>query len=140
MNLLINNICQSFYNMRILSSSSRNAPHVLFGWFGCYGRLESGGPTDAVLYGFSWKLHVALMCNSHLVFTLCVSLVFLWLHSYRTTDTAAVLKKSRFISSDRSDSHMIDNLSIAINAFPWLMQAPLSVGEMTFSYGLLRGA
>ena len=38
-------------------------------------------------------------------------------HPYNSMDTTAAWKKLRFISSDRSDFHMNDNLSIADHAF-----------------------
>ena len=38
-------------------------------------------------------------------------------HLYSSIDTTTAWKKIRFISSVRSDFHMIDSLSIAVHAF-----------------------
>ena len=38
-------------------------------------------------------------------------------YPYSSIDTATAWKKSRFTLSDRSDFHMIDDLSIAVNTF-----------------------
>ena len=38
------------------------------------------------------------------------------MHPYSRIDTTAALKKLRFISSDKSGFHMIDNLSIAVHS------------------------
>ena len=50
-------------------------------------------------------------------------------HLYTSIDTTATWKKSCFISSDRSDFYMIDNLSIVVNAFAWHVLTLLSVDE-----------
>ena len=38
-------------------------------------------------------------------------------HQFSSMNPATTSKKSRFILSDRSDFHMIDNLSLAVYAF-----------------------
>ena len=45
-------------------------------------------------------------------------------------DIATARKKSSFILSDRSDFHMIDNLSMAVNTFISRMLTSLSVDEI----------
>ena len=62
-------------------------------------------------------------------FSMCFASVHL-VHLYRSTDTDTAWKKSRFIISDRSDFHMIDNLSIVVHAFAWCMLTPLSKDEI----------
>ena len=47
-----------------------------------------------------------------------------------STVTARAWKNSRFISSERLDFHMVDNLSIAVHAFPMRMLTSLSVDEI----------
>ena len=49
---------------------------------------------------------------------------------YNSTDTAIAWKNSRFISSDWSDFHMVDNLSMAVHAFPKLMLTLLLVDKI----------
>ena len=49
-------------------------------------------------------------------------------HPYSRIDTPAALKKLRFILSDRSDFHMINNLSIAVHTFA--RHILMSVDEM----------
>ena len=39
------------------------------------------------------------------------------MHLYSSIDTTDAWKKLRFILSDKSDSNMIDSLSIAVHAF-----------------------
>ena len=41
-----------------------------------------------------------------------------------------VEKKPSFVLSERSDFHMIDNLSIAVHAFVWCILTSLSVNEI----------
>ena len=48
-------------------------------------------------------------------------------HLYSNTDTVTTWKISHFIRSDRSDLHMIHNLSIA---FIWYMLTCLSLDEI----------
>ena len=40
-------------------------------------------------------------------------------HPYSYTDTTAAWKKLRFILSDRSDFHVTDSVSVAVDAFAW---------------------
>ena len=51
-------------------------------------------------------------------------------HLYNSTYTATAGNKSRFILSEKSDFHMIDNLSIATHDFAKLMLTSLSVDEI----------
>ena len=58
-----------------------------------------------------------------------------WLHSFHEclltrTESATTWKKSRFILSERSCFHMVDNLPIASYIFPMNMLILLSVDEM----------
>ena len=50
-------------------------------------------------------------------------------HLYSSIDTVTAWKKSRFILSDRSDFHIIDNLSITVYAFMRRVLTSLSVDE-----------
>ena len=50
-------------------------------------------------------------------------------HPFSSIDTAAAGKKSRFILSDRSDFHLIDSLSVAVDAFARRILISLSVDE-----------
>ena len=50
-----------------------------------------------------------------------------------STDTATAEKISRFISSGRLDFHIVDNLSIAVHAFPMRMLTSLSVDEISLA-------
>ena len=54
-------------------------------------------------------------------------------HPYNSMDTTAAWKKSPFILSDRSDFHMIYNLSIADHAFASLTLMSFSVDETLLS-------
>ena len=51
-------------------------------------------------------------------------------HPYRSIDTAAASKTPHFILSDRSDFHMIDNLSRAVQASTRRISTSLSVDEI----------
>ena len=51
------------------------------------------------------------------------------MHPYSSIDTTAAWKKLRFISSVRSDFHMIESLSIAIHAFISRVSMSFSVDE-----------
>ena len=53
---------------------------------------------------------------------------------YSSTNMATVWKGSRFILSDTSDSHMVDNLSVAVHVLPMCMLTWLSVDEMLLLY------
>ena len=88
------------------------AVHLLFCWVLIPGFIQNS------------TLHFCVV--SILVFPSCVSLV----HPYVSTDTATAWKKFRFVSSDRSDFHKIDNLSIAVHAFVRCMLSSLSADEI----------
>ena len=51
-------------------------------------------------------------------------------HPYGRIDTTAAWEKVRFILSDRFEFHIIDNLSIAIDAFTSHILMSFSVDEM----------
>ena len=54
------------------------------------------------------KQHVALLCSSHLAFSLCILLASMWcIHTVLLTQPQ--LGKPHFILSDISESHMITN-------------------------------
>ena len=50
-------------------------------------------------------------------------------HPYSSMETTVAWKKLRFISSVRSDFHMIDSLSIAVHAFATRVSMSVSVDE-----------
>ena len=50
-------------------------------------------------------------------------------HPYSSIDTIAAWKKTRFISSDRSDFDMIDSLPIAVHAFGRRRSTSLSISS-----------
>ena len=54
-------------------------------------------------------------------------------HPYSRIDTTAAWKKIRFILSDRPDFHVIDSLSIAVQAFGKRILMSLSVEEILLS-------
>ena len=56
----------------------------------------------------------------------CINLV----HPYRRSDTTAAWEKMRFILSDKSDFHMIDNLLIAVHVFATCILIWFSVDEI----------
>ena len=70
---------------------------------------------------------VASLCSSLLVFS-CISLASKW---YIYTTTAG--KKSDFILSEKSDFHMIDNLSIAVHRFIICILTSFSVDKILLS-------
>ena len=51
-------------------------------------------------------------------------------HPYSSMDTATAWKKSRFILLDRSEFHIIDNISIADHAFARRISIALSIDEI----------
>ena len=51
-------------------------------------------------------------------------------HLYNSSNTATAWKKTLFILSERSDFHMVDNLSIEVYAVPMGMLTSLSVDEI----------
>ena len=91
-------------------------------------RWEVGGHTDAVLRSIASRIcfrqYVTFLCSYHLAFSLSYVSVHV-VHPYSRTDTITFC----FILSDRSDFHMIYNLSIAFYAFARLI-LQLSVNEM----------
>ena len=51
------------------------------------------------------------------------------MHPYSSVDTTVAWKKLRFILSEKSDFHMIDNLSIAVHVSASLILMSFSVDE-----------
>ena len=51
-------------------------------------------------------------------------------HPYDSTDTTTAWKKSSFILWEWSDLHVIDNLSLSVDAFAWFMLTSLSIDEI----------
>ena len=51
-------------------------------------------------------------------------------YPYSSTDTSTATKNSYFIFSEKSDFHMIDNLSIALQDFALCMLTSFSVDEI----------
>ena len=52
------------------------------------------------------------------------------MHPHSRIDKTTASKKLRFILSDKSDFHMIDNLSIAVYAFASRILMSFSIDEM----------
>ena len=78
--------------------------------------------------------HAAFLCRSHLASSPFVSSWVQVVHPYSSTNTVLPWKKSRFMLSERSNLHMINNQSIAFHAFA--MITSLSVDEILLSsYG-----
>ena len=94
-----------------LSKSSRRHPGLGF----------------AQLLLFLLYLHAASLGSAHIHFSRSVSLM---VQLYSCTDTVSVLKNSCFVLSERSDFHMVDNLSIAFHALLMCMLTSLSVDEI----------
>ena len=90
-------------------------------------RWEASNSTVAVLLGVASRIcsqkHVAFLCSSHLAFS--PNFISPVGAIISTANTA--WKKSSFISSEILDFHMIDNLSIVVNAFSMHMLTSLSV-------------
>ena len=72
------------------------------------------------------RQHATFLWSSHLVF---FSMRFVSIHLCGM-NTASALKKFRFILSDRSDFHLIVNLSKAFHSFARRVLTSLSVDEM----------
>ena len=91
----------------------------------------------------SWKIIYNILWNYNRVYQLYIiaassffSIRFVSVyvvHSYSSIDTAKALKKFCFISSERSDFHMIDNLSIIVHAFVMRTLTSLSVDQTLLS-------
>ena len=72
-----------------------------------------------------------LSCGSYQVFFFSGRFVRVHgVQSYSNTYMATAWKKSRFIWSERSDFHIVDNLSMAVHALLILMLTFLSVDEI----------
>ena len=105
---------------------SSSALRVLFILLGGFERWKRSGGTAAAMWGavskFCSKQHAAY--SRSCLQALCQSQA---VEPYNCTDTATTWKKSCFISSERLDFLMVDNLSIADHAFPMRLSTSLSV-------------
>ena len=72
----------------------------------------------------------AFLYSSHVDFSQFFLLESRRCNSYSSTNTVTAWKESCFILSDRSDSHLIDNHSIAVHAFFIRMLTSNSVDEI----------
>ena len=98
--------------------------------------FEIGGkwPYSCCFVGYASRIcskqHAAFLCSSHLAFSLCILLTFMWFIHTLVPTQPQLTQKSRFILSGKSDFHMIDNLLIAFHAFARNMFTLLSVDEI----------
>ena len=98
---------------------STSVPHVHLIWMG----LEMGGrwPYSHCFVGCCFQDLFNIACSILVQFPSSFFFIYLVsihvVHPYSRIDMAAAWKKLRFILSDRSDFHMIDNLSIAVHDF-----------------------
>ena len=97
----------------VVNYLTSSALHVLFIFLGWFVRWEVGGRTVRIC----WKQHGAFLCSSHQAFSSICFVIDHVVHLYSSTDTSTTSKKSRFILSDWSGIHMIDNL---VKKVPWL--------------------
>ena len=77
---------------------------------------------------FKTAHHILLKFPSS--FSLCVLFSIHVVHPYSIIDTATTWKKSHFILLNWSNFHMIDNMSLAFNAFTRSMLTSPSVDEI----------
>ena len=112
------------HHMRSLCFSSSGL-HVLFVLLRSFVRWDVSGRTDVVSWCVSFRICL-LYSSWHScqvpkeLFLFCFCFFFVNVHVVnpcRSIYTITAWKKSCFISSDRSDFYMIDNLSITVNAF-----------------------
>ena len=76
-----------------------------------------------------FKQHVTFLCYSHVAFSQCISLASkLCIHTVVLMQPH--LGRNPILIYQRSDFHMISNLSIAVHTFPMHMLASLSVDEI----------
>ena len=81
------------------------------------------------------KYLAAFLCSSHLAFSPIVRDQMVQL--YCSTDTVTVKKKIRFISYERSDFYIIDNLSIADHSFPKCILTSFGLGMGLGLFGFM---
>ena len=108
-----------------------NAQHVLFIFLGCSVWWEACGCTAALLWHaisrIIFEQQVAFSGRSYLDFSICFLLLSKWCIR---TNTVIAWKKPHFILSERSGYHMINNLQVAVNAFPMPELTLLSVDKI----------
>ena len=108
---------------------SNNDQHVLFVLLGWFLRWQLRGHTVALLLGITSRIcseqNAAVMCISHLA--------FMWRIRIVSLTQQQLGRNPVFFSLERSDFHMINNLSIAIHTFVKYMLASLSVDERLLS-------
>ena len=123
------------YHLWVHPYFSSSTQLILFIWLEWFVRWEVSGRTAAFL------LHVAsrICFEQHAEF--CVDPIYFFFFSKlfikvlvvslcNSTDTATAWEKSCFISSERSDLHLIDSASIAVHTFPTHILTSLSIDEM----------
>ena len=95
-------------------------------------RWEVRGHTTAVLWDAAFRIflkqHKASLSSSSLAFS-----PFHYsptVQQYNSTDTTTAQKNSQFISSERSDFHIVVKLSITVQALPMHILISLSVNEI----------
>ena len=111
--------CLSFFS---------NAAHVLFVLLGWFVRWKGIGCFVRCCFQDWFK--TAFSCSFHLVFFSMHFVCMQEMHPYSGIDIATAWKKSDFISLERSDFYMMDNLSVAVHAFARHMLLSLSVDEI----------
>ena len=119
--------------LSLFHHSSSIAQHVLFVLLGWFLRWGVSGRTTAIFESATSRIcskqHTVFMKIQSRCFPMCfVKIRVVQLCS--NNDTATIWKKSRSILSERLDFHMIDNLSIAINAFTMRILTSLSGDEI----------
>ena len=103
--------------------------HVLFVLFGWFLRWEVSICTTAVLWDVtSWICSIFVQFLSSF-FSICLVIIRV-VNLCHKIDMITAWKKLHFILSDKSDFHMIDNLSIAVLAFTRHILTSNSVDEM----------
>ena len=100
-------------------------------WMICV--MGGSGRTAALLWGaiskISSKQYAASTCSSHWTFSRYFVQAQV-VQPYSSTDTATAWKNSCFISSDRSDFHMVVNPFFAVHVFSMHMLTSFSVDEI----------
>ena len=124
-------LCKSPLNIVVYESVLTCSRSLARLWW--FLRWEAGGSTVAVLWrvasGICSRQHAAFLSTSHPAFSLCVLLVLTWcIHMGFWTQ----LQRGRnpVLFYQRSDFHLIINLSIAVRVFPMHMLTWLLVDEI----------
>ena len=110
-----------------------SALHVLFVLLGWFVRWEVGGCTASVLWGVDFRIcsrqHIAFLRSSPFsFFSMCFVSVHV-IHPYSSMNLDIAWKKC-FILSDKSEFHMINNLSRAYYTFTRCILTSFSVDEI----------